>query len=96
MEGKNDKLFDLNVNHLNSIVVRIFKTDVDQKVKDNLLEQVLGDDQSDKAKNLRLTCRATSSDPKIKEEIWELLTDPKSASSLYEKTAMMRGFYVAN
>jgi hypothetical protein len=76
LEGIEENLFDLGTNHLHSIVETIFKTNTDQAIKESLLGQVLGDDKSDKAKNLRLTCRATSSDPKIKEEIWDALTDP--------------------
>jgi len=58
-----------------------------------LLNQVLGDDISDVARNCRLTCKASIATAENKAEIWEALTNEKSEYSMVEKEAMIGGFY---
>lgn len=67
-----------------------------QESKQQILDKVLGDDKSDIAKKLRLTCEALTADPKIKEKVWKELVDPKSTLSVYERRAYMQGFYNGN
>ena len=55
--------------------------------KKQLLEKVIGDDKSDVANMLRLTCEAATADPQVKEKVWNNLIDPNSTSSLYQKRA---------
>lgn len=67
-----------------------------QEFKKSLLEKVLGDDKSDVADHLRLTCEALGPDPKVKEKVWNELIDPNSKMSVYDKYAYMEGFYNFN
>jgi hypothetical protein len=43
-----------------------------------MLKTVVGEDKSDIAENIRLGCKASLPDPKIKEEVWNEFTDPHS------------------
>lgn len=61
--------------------------------KKDLLEKHLGDDKSDLSKNTRIFCEAAQADPAVKEKIWKELINPNSTYSLYERRAMMGGFY---
>jgi hypothetical protein len=88
------EIFSLKPNHKRAIVKRIHKSSsVSDETKAEILQSVLGDDQSDLAKACRLTCQATTSNLEEKEKIWNDILDPKSSHSLYDKNALMGGFY---
>jgi len=57
------------------------------------LNKVLGDDKSDVAKNCRLRCKASIPTAENKAEIWEAVTSETSDYSMYEREAMISGFY---
>lgn len=87
-------LFELRPNHKRAIVKRVHKSNhVSDQVKADILESTLGDDVSDIAQSVRNFCRATTSDLAVKEQIWNDILDPNSSLSLYEKNALMGGFY---
>jgi hypothetical protein len=97
MPGSDEKVFDLKPNHMRALIKKVFKSSsVDDARKAELLEVALGEDKSDIAKNVRLTCQASSSDPKVKEQIWTDLCDPASTYSVQERGSMMEGFWVAD
>lgn len=54
---------------------------------------MIGDDKSDLATNLRLTCRALHPSAENKAAVWKEFTDPASELSLYQRGALMSGFY---
>ena len=58
-----------------------------------MLEKVIGNDKSDLAKCLRLTCETAIADPAAKEKAWNEIINPNSETSNKEKIAMMGGFY---
>ena len=95
MSEEGNKLFELNNSHKDSIVIKCFETKyVSIQEKQALLELVVGDDKSDIAINLKLTCHALTPDLNIKEEVWREITNPNSSSkSKPELEAMMNGFY---
>ena len=87
-------LFSLSKSHKHQIVTRLHKSLVlSQEAKNALLEQVIGDDKSDLARNTRLTCQAATPTEDAKAEVWRELVDPQSKLSLYERRAQMAGFY---
>jgi 3-methyladenine DNA glycosylase AlkD len=93
-EGSTDNLRDLKEASKRQIVESIFElTCVSQETKDTILNKVLGDDVSDVAKNCRLTCKASIPTAENKAEIWEALTSENSEYSMYEREAMISGFY---
>ena len=53
--------------------------------KNDLLQKVLGNDVSDLAQNLKLTCMASLPDPATKEQVWLELIDTNSSFSLYQR-----------
>ena len=61
--------------------------------KNDLLQKVLGNDVSDLAQNLKLTCMASLPDPATKEQVWLELIDTNSSFSLYQRRAKMQGFF---
>ena len=63
--------------------------------KANYLEMVLGDDKSDNAVMTRLSCVAASAKPEVKAQVWQDLVSHESTYSLYERRALMAGFYSA-
>ena len=65
-------------------------------VKAKYLDSVAGDDQSNDAISLRLYCEATSSKPDVKAQLWKELISADSKKSLYERRALMSGFYVTS
>jgi len=92
--NKEKVLLQLSKAHKNSIVVQIAKSsEVTSEFKKEVLNKHIGDDKSDLSKNLRITCEAAEADPAVKEKFWKELTDPNSTCSLYEKRAIMSGFY---
>ena len=58
-----------------------------------LLEKTLGDDKSDIAKRVRLTCDAGLPEAENKAKVWKELTDLSSTESIYDRSAKMTGFY---
>ena len=60
--------------------------------KKALIEKVLGDDQSDTAKRVRITCEAAFANPENKERVWKILTEENSTHTTYEREAMIQGF----
>lgn len=84
----------LSKNNKFSIVQSAYaKESIELKVKEELLEKVLGDDKSDIANNLRLTCKTLLPDAKSKEEAWAEISDHSNTLSSYERNAMMAGFF---
>ena len=96
IQDKDEKkdLFELKQSHNMSIVKVINKsTHVSETCKMELLDKVLGEDKSDLAKQCRMTCEASRNHLGVKKATWNELVDPKSKLSLYERRAMMFGFY---
>lgn len=58
-----------------------------------LIDEVLGEDKSDLAKNTRLVCAAAVPEAANKEKVWNDLLDPQSSLSSKQRQAMMSGFY---
>lgn len=88
------KISDLLQNNLFSICKTLFKSPhmtIDEK--NAMLEKVVGDDVSDLAKAVRITCGASIPDPAVKEKTWNEIMNPTSTCSDKEKEAMMSGFY---
>lgn len=80
-----------------TIVKRLHKLrNLSDEEKANYLEMVLGDDQSDNAIRTRLSCMAASTSPEVKAQVWQDLVSHDSKYSLYEKRALMAGFYSAS
>jgi len=89
---KGDDLYKLTNTHKLKIVKVCHKSKaLSADEKKQLLEKVLVDDKSDLARHCRLTCFAT--EPANKEQVWKDLLDPKSDYSLYDRRALMEGFY---
>lgn len=81
-------------NFLNSLLVSLYSfTSVDLEYKQKTLEEVIGDDKSDKATNLRERCRARLPDPAIKEETWKRIVAEKPEDSLVTRNSLMAGMY---
>ena len=90
----NTEIKKLTASHQRSIIKRLFKSSVlTLERKNELLEQVLKDDNSDLAKNARHSCEASINTPENKERVWKELLDPNSKLSSKERQAMMGGFY---
>ena len=58
-----------------------------------MLEKTIGDDKSDIAENVRLSCYASLPDPEQKAKTWQEITDSESKESKYVREAKMAGFY---
>ena len=72
----------------------LFKSgELTTEAKNSLLEFVIGDDNSDLAKNAKHACSASIATAENKERVWNELLDPKSKFSAKESEAMMAGFY---
>lgn len=54
---------------------------------------MLGDDKSDVAKNCRLTCGASIATAENKAKVWEQLVNEDCGLSMYEREALVGGFY---
>ena len=61
-----------------------------------MLEQVIGDDKSDKATNLKLKCEALTPTAKSKSKVWALIADHTNDLSSYQRSAYMGGFFDRN
>jgi len=89
-----ESIFELKKGHKHSVVNIVGKSgNFSADEKSAFLELVLGDDKSDLANGVRLTCHAANPDPKVKAEVWKDLTDKDGTRSLYEKRSLMAGFY---
>lgn len=95
LKADGTELFKLSKKHKLSIVKVVFEEPSfeNEEEKQELLEKVIGDDKSDIAVNARLTCRAYKATAENKEAVWKEITDPSSELSLYQKGALMGGFY---
>ena len=67
-----------------------------KEFKEELLEKTLGDDKSDIAQRVRLTCNSGLPDPENKAKIWKEITNVTSKESIYDRSAKMGGFYSWN
>jgi hypothetical protein len=93
-EGKTDSGYVLNKSHKNQILKIVFRSkDFSLVEKNSLFTLVHGDDTSDLAQNIRLTCMASLPDAGVKEEVWLELVAPQSKFSLYQRKAKMQGFF---
>ena len=66
---------------------------IDHEKKNELLQLVLKDDKSNIAQATRLACLASTPDPKIKEQVWNEVTNPDSKLSLSMKQPQLESFY---
>jgi aminopeptidase N len=90
-----DKLIPLEVDEKKDIVRKVFEAGtLPLKEAQAFLEEVLGDDKSDRATRFRLTIDACIPDKVNKAKIWEIITHPKeNGLSMYEYGAYLSGFY---
>lgn len=76
---------DLTRNNKFQIVIKVFdEKSFDQKFKDDLLARVIGTENDDQVKNLKLTCESLKTTLHDKQNIWKRLSDPKAKDSMYE------------
>lgn len=88
------KIYDLVQNNFFAICKVLFKSPhMTTDEKNALLEQVVGDDKSDLAKNVTIQCGVSIPDPAAKENAWKEIVNPNSTYSDKERQAMMSGFY---
>ena len=88
------ELKKLTASHKRAIMKRLFKSgELTQEKKNSLLEEILGSDNSDLAKNAKHCCAASIATAENKEKVWNELLDPNSKYSAKERQAMMGGFY---
>lgn len=86
--------WELNKSHKHAIVVEAHsKRSIDADEKQKLLDEVIGDDKSDVATNLKLACKASIPDKESKEKVWNDITDHTNNFSSYERAAMMTNFF---
>jgi hypothetical protein len=62
---------------------------ISSEEKQALIQKVLGEDKSDTAKRVKLTCEAALASPENKERVWNILTEENSTYTVYEREAMM-------
>lgn len=93
-EGKKVEGTDLSVSQKHNIVKAIHKkTSFSAEEKAKFLETVLGDDKSDVAANLKLSCEALLPTTESKEKVWNIITNEESGLSSYERAAYMGCFF---
>lgn len=86
-------LYELKDTHRKSILKALFKSDkLTLATKNEILENVLGDDKSDLAERCRIACHAQLPDAEVKAKMWADIIDANSADSSYVKQAKMSGF----
>lgn len=93
-ENPTASMYELKQAHKVAIVKTLHKLQnlkIDDKAR--YLDMVLADDKSDTAVMTRLSCMAASATPDVKAQVWHDLLSPDSKYSLYEKRALMTGFY---
>jgi hypothetical protein len=97
IEDEGRVILELKPKHKHSVLKKYFTLkDVADKNKFEMLELVMGDDKSDIAENVRLTCKAYLPNAAGKEETWKALIDINSTESLKERSAKMAGFHSWN
>ncbi|CAI2383377.1 unnamed protein product [Moneuplotes crassus] len=85
---------DLSANQKHSIVKAIHKKTIfSAEEKQKFLDTVLGEDKSDVATNLRLSCEALLPCAETKEKVWAKITNVDSGLSSYERAAYMSCFF---
>jgi hypothetical protein len=86
-------IYELKQSHKNTILTKTFKfSGMSKDTKMELLNKILGGDNSDLAINTRLTCLSGLPDADTKSETWKAITDINSSESLKERCAKMAGF----
>lgn len=78
-----------------SILMTVYKSTIfTQEEKNELLNSYIGEDQSDRAKRLRLSCATAIPDKESKAKAWDIITHPKEKElSSYDYRAYLAGFY---
>lgn len=92
--GKNLETSKLNWSMKESIIKAIYeKPQISLETKQKLLTQVIGDEKSDLAENLRLACEARIPSKDSKAKVWKKIIDKENKLSSYQRKELMDGFF---
>ena len=93
-EGEKVEGTDLSVSQKHSIIKAIHKKACfTSEEKAKYLSDILGDDKSDVAANLKLSCEALLPTAESKEKVWSVIINEDSGLSSYERAAYMSCFF---
>lgn len=85
-DAADTKIYDLSQNNFFAICKVLSKSaHMTTDEKKALLEQVVGDDKSDLAKNVRIQCETSIPDADVKEKAWNEIVNPNSTYSDKER-----------
>lgn len=84
----------LDINQKHTIVkIAHAKSHITSEAKEKLLSDVIGDDKSDMATNLKYACEALLPDKDVKERIWSEIINHANGFSSVENAAKMGNFF---